>query len=176
MLITALLLLVVLTLLGASSIQNTVLQERMAGNINQRNLAFQAAEASLRDAEAWLADPVARYFLPAAKKSSPGTGDVWEMNAPQANNDFYWWAVVDSAWWANNAKTRKVTSFEGDVATEPRYVIEHRYFRPDELVQGFGPRQGRDYHRVTALGVGKTESARVNLQSQFVRRYEYKVN
>ena len=174
-LITALLLLVVLTLLGTSSIQNTVLQERMAGNVNQRNLAFQAAESSLREAEAWLADPVDRSYLPAAKKSNLGSDDVWAMDAPKAHNDYYWWSVVNSAWWKDSKNSRSVTSFEGDVALKPRYVIEHRYFRPDDLTQGYGPPEGRDYHRITALGVGKSDSAQVTLQSQFVRRYEYKV-
>ncbi|WP_179953215.1 pilus assembly PilX family protein [Desulfobotulus mexicanus] len=50
-LITALVLLVVLTLIGISAMQSSTLQERMAGNMEQRDIAFQMAEAGLREAE-----------------------------------------------------------------------------------------------------------------------------
>lgn len=46
--------LVLLTLIGVSSIQTTTLDEKMAGNARDRNLAFQVAEATLRTGEAWI--------------------------------------------------------------------------------------------------------------------------
>lgn len=51
-LIVALIMLVVITLLGISSIRTVLQEERMAGNTLDRSLAFQAAEAALRDGEA----------------------------------------------------------------------------------------------------------------------------
>lgn len=51
-LIVSLILLVVVTLLGLSGMQNTSLQERMSGNMYDRSVAMQAAEAALRAAEA----------------------------------------------------------------------------------------------------------------------------
>lgn len=50
-LIVALLFTVILTLLGVSAMTTTTLEEKMSGNIRDSNLAFQAAEAALRDAE-----------------------------------------------------------------------------------------------------------------------------
>ncbi len=50
-LVLALILLLVLTLLGLASMQNTQLQERMAGNFADRNNAFQLAELAARTAE-----------------------------------------------------------------------------------------------------------------------------
>ena len=50
-LIISLIMLLLLTLKGASSIQTTSLEEKMAGNLRDLNLAFQAAESALRDAE-----------------------------------------------------------------------------------------------------------------------------
>jgi len=50
-LITALIFLVILAVLGISSMQASTLQERMAGNLRDRNIALQAAELALRDAE-----------------------------------------------------------------------------------------------------------------------------
>lgn len=50
-LIVALVILVALTLVGVTSMQTTTLQERMSGNVRDRNVAFQAAESALRNAE-----------------------------------------------------------------------------------------------------------------------------
>ncbi len=50
-LVVGLIFLLLMTLIGVTAIQTTSLDERMAGNVRDRNLAFQAAEAALRDAE-----------------------------------------------------------------------------------------------------------------------------
>ena len=51
-LVISLIMLVLLTLLGVTAMQTTSLEEKMAGNSKDRNIAFQAAEAALRDSEA----------------------------------------------------------------------------------------------------------------------------
>lgn len=57
-LIVALILLVVATLTGMAGIRSATLQEKMSGNMYDRALAMQAAEAALRAAEALIAaDP-----------------------------------------------------------------------------------------------------------------------
>ena len=48
----ALMFLLVLAVLGVSALNSTVMQEKMVSNTKDVNLAFQAAEAALRDAEA----------------------------------------------------------------------------------------------------------------------------
>lgn len=176
-LITALLLLMVLTILGTSSIQNTVLQERMAGNLNNRNLAFQASEAALREAEDWLADLAQ---LPLEKHGGLGAEDVWSLDAPDPGDGTrFWWKApeADVDWWQNDGNTREAATFCADldeclVIENPRYLIEHRFFRRDSLVGGFAAPTGKDYHRITTRGVGRSANARVVLQSVFVRRYE----
>ncbi|QJQ94282.1 MULTISPECIES: PilX N-terminal domain-containing pilus assembly protein [Halomonadaceae] len=50
-LIIAMVFMLLLTMLGLSAMQNTTLQERMAGNQRDHGMAFQAAEAGLREAE-----------------------------------------------------------------------------------------------------------------------------
>lgn len=47
-LLVSLVFLLLLTLLGISSMQNATLQEKMAGSVMVRNVSFQAAEAQLR--------------------------------------------------------------------------------------------------------------------------------
>jgi len=51
-LITALIFLVVLTILGLAAMRSTTMQERMSGNLRDQSVALQAAEAALRDARA----------------------------------------------------------------------------------------------------------------------------
>ncbi|QEW08450.1 hypothetical protein F5I99_01405 [Nitrincola iocasae] len=55
-LIVSLLFLLILTILGVAGIQTTSMQERMSGNMRDRNMAFQAAEAALRGGEDYVRD------------------------------------------------------------------------------------------------------------------------
>lgn len=50
-LLVSLVFLLLITLIGVSSMENAVLQEKMAGSIKLRNQSFQAAEAALRIGE-----------------------------------------------------------------------------------------------------------------------------
>jgi Tfp pilus assembly protein PilX len=56
-LVVALILLVVMTLLGLGAMRSVTLEEKMAANTFDRSLSFQAAEASLREAESLLDTP-----------------------------------------------------------------------------------------------------------------------
>jgi type IV pilus assembly protein PilX len=51
-LVVVLILLLITTLLGLASLRGTLLEERMSANLYDRGLAFQAAEAALRQGEA----------------------------------------------------------------------------------------------------------------------------
>lgn len=53
-LVVALIFLLVMTTLILASIRGTVMQERMTSNLYDRSLAFQAAEAALREGERWV--------------------------------------------------------------------------------------------------------------------------
>jgi type IV pilus assembly protein PilX len=50
-LVVVLILLLITTLLGLASLRGTLLEERMSANLYDRGLAFQAAEAALREGE-----------------------------------------------------------------------------------------------------------------------------
>ncbi len=50
-LIVALLMLLLLTIIGISSMRGSTMQERMAGNMRDQSIAFQASETSLRRGE-----------------------------------------------------------------------------------------------------------------------------
>jgi len=60
-LIISLVFLLLLTVLGLSSMQSSTLQEKMAGNAAEKNRAFQLAEAALRAGELSVHDHGATY-------------------------------------------------------------------------------------------------------------------
>lgn len=84
-LVVVLLLLLLVTLLGLAAMRGTWLQERMSGNLRARSMAFQSAEAILREAEAYAANQ--RPVMPAAGGGCSaglcgmpvnGTASAWE--------------------------------------------------------------------------------------------------
>lgn len=56
-LLMALVFLLILTVAGVSAMRLANVEERMTSNFTERNIAFQAAEAALVEAEAWLSKP-----------------------------------------------------------------------------------------------------------------------
>ncbi len=53
-LMVSLIFLIVLTVVGVAAMQNTSLEEKMSGNVKDRNLAFQNAESGIREAEEYI--------------------------------------------------------------------------------------------------------------------------
>lgn len=74
-LIIALVFLLVMTLVGVAAMRDTTQQESMAGNVRERNLAFQAAEAGLRSAEQFLSTN-----SPAMSVFAANTKGLYEFN------------------------------------------------------------------------------------------------
>src|SRR3989339_13461 len=62
-LVIGLIILVLVTLLGVTAMRTTSLEERMAGQSRDSGLAFQAAEAALRQAELYLNGAVVGPFV-----------------------------------------------------------------------------------------------------------------
>lgn len=152
-LVVALVFLLIMTVLGVTSMSSTTLQERMAGNLRDNNLAFQAAESALRDGE----DVLQNATLPVFNGSN-GLLPVQE----QGGQAHFW-----STWsWGDNSQP-------GDAVagvTTPRFVIEELPPLPAEggsLRFGALPEVG--FYRVTARGTGGTDDAVVILQTTYRR-------
>jgi type IV pilus assembly protein PilX len=162
-LVVSLLILLVLTVLGLASMQMTRLEERMAGNSRDVNLAFQGAEAGLRDAEESLRILTAR---PTTCVATPC--NVWRKDfLPPDLRD------QTSAWWTTNANeygvagTQEVT----EVTRDPLIVVEDLGFVPDSLAVGHGPPEGRNFYKITADSTGASDTAEAVLESTYTRRY-----
>ena len=117
-LILSLVILSVLTLIGVSSMSSSSLQEKMAGNFRDRELAFQAAEAALADGERFALNNI---NTPGAFSDDGTDGLYTTYNGPTSNNAFDY-----STWWtATKSKIFTGTAI-AEVRTQPRFIIEYR--------------------------------------------------
>ncbi len=164
-LIVSLLLLLIMTLIGVTAMSTTSLEEKMAGNMRDKSVALQAGEAALEDGEAWLAVLGAKPAEVTTCGSPPC--DVWDLNVlPDLSSQPH-------SWWLSNAREygSSGTNDIGDVATDPRYIVEAQSYVRDNLDSGQNPPTGRSFYRVTARGTGGSDDAQVILQTTFVKRF-----
>ena len=145
-----------------------VTEERMAGNMQDYNQAFEAAEVAMEDAEAWLA---AQVDLPTA--STSGAADVWTEDGPDPDSDAVsWWDERDADWWEDNAESSDGLD---QVSAQPQFVIEEYFVSTTGQSLNFGTNeqvQTRVLHRVTARGTGGSGDSEVMLQSTYIRPYD----
>ena len=163
-LIIALVLLLVLTILGTAGLQDTTMEERMAGNFRDFSIAFDAAESALRTGEEAIAN--ATVFGAMAFDGSDGT---FEVTATSQS--------VDPATASNYSLSvpSGVLTYSGDLLVNalPEYYVEQLPeidLPGSDLTVGFQDQAPRvRYYRVTAKGVGRSPNAEVTLQSTYFR-------
>lgn len=148
-LIVALLLMVVITLLALAGARNTILQERMAGNMHDRNMAFQAAEAGLRAGER----EIQRNTVPSAIDPQSGPADFW-VDYFDENQDA---ASMGQAGFAEEGY-----SLSGD----PQFVIEELAPQPSLIADDS---DARPIYRITTRARGGRPETIVILQSAYTR-------
>jgi type IV pilus assembly protein PilX len=163
---TALLFLLVLTLLGVTALRTTSLEEKMAHNIKDKNLSFQAAESALAKVEYWLSTRQA-YPLP-----NPTNGlypQDYSGNAPA-------WQTVD--WQGSSGLQVYPHMPDGTtlgtnldfIYAQPRYLVEEVGISCGKSLK-CGTSAGRRYinYRVTARASGGTGAAVSQLQTTYNR-------
>lgn len=86
-LIVALIMLLLLTIIGLSSMRGTSLQESMAGNMRDANLALQASEAALRKGEETVTDKFLKGTL-TTLEAAPQTGTYTGFSGAAKTPDY----------------------------------------------------------------------------------------
>lgn len=182
----SLVVLIVITLLGMSSIQTTTLQQKMTANQQLSAFAFQGAEAALTDAERQLETashdrPYIRTITDQKGKGSGGKKDlkVWEKNKPKTDKgSAAWWYTVDDAWWSQSNKRTVVYSYPVPMIglnQQPLYLIESLVRWPPVNYYGwedYPPQEDiYDYHRITARATAGNKEAYIMLQSTHKWQY-----
>ncbi|MEI6334685.1 MAG: PilX N-terminal domain-containing pilus assembly protein [Methylococcaceae bacterium] len=152
-LIISLIMLLLLTIIGTSSIQTTSLEEKMAGNLRDRNLAFQAAESGLRAGEAFLTQATLPSF------TSAGTGGLYNETGitPLQNDD----------WSTFNTITYSTATLINTVSP-PLYVIQRLKNIGSSSLDAANYNESELY-QITARGVGSSSNAVVVLQAMYKR-------
>jgi type IV pilus assembly protein PilX len=169
-LITGLIFLVVMSLIGVSMMKATRLETMMAGGTREAGIAFQAAEAALRDGEDWI-------------ESTTSVSDVQgvegALTQSQVEPDFF-----ASSTWSDGASdssplAQDYPELEGE--TQPRRIVKHLgdFLGDSEARQAIavgGYAQGEtnaavSVFRITAWGTSRDGSAETLLQSHYGKRY-----
>ncbi len=160
-LVAGLIFLLVLTLIGVSSMSSTAMTEKMTQNFRDYSSAFEAAESALGDGESWVQKQASAPIPVSSCTTSPCR--VWSYNASA-----FW--TQSSSWWQSNGTPYSSTI--GGVATQPYYYIEQYAFVPYQLSpDAFSKGQGYYYYRVTAIGTGPTTTSRAVVQSIFATQF-----
>jgi type IV pilus assembly protein PilX len=169
-LVVALMFLIVLTMLGLVAVRSSTVQERMAGNDRDRAIAFEAAEAALRDAER---DIQSNITSADAFDSACSAG----LCLPSVVATQNWNGV---SWAGATSRVYGVGSGAGsypvlDVSNPPRYIVE---LLPD-LPAGPGnalnknktsSTGGGTAYRITARGWGRRAGTQVELQTVYFKQ------
>ena len=162
-LIVSLFILLLMTLIGVTSMSTTSLEEKMAGNMRDKNIALQAAESALDDADLWLMTQNTQPFATTSCGTPPC--DVWDHNVLPDPVD------QPQSWWQNTAReygTRGSNEIS-DVNKDPFYVIEKQAEEWDS--PEIGTHSSRIFYRVTARGTGGTDDAQAVLQTTVALRF-----
>lgn len=168
-LITALIFLVILTLIGVSLSNSGTLEERIGRNIRDQDIAYAAAEAALRDAELhiyggyqWPYAPVKLIdFNPNCDNGLCDPVTSSPVNAAQLN--FF----EDSTGFGTKAIGLGHVTGSPEVqhvADQPRYLIE---ILPTKLGPVTGSTTNKIF-RITAQAIGQSSSTRIVLQEIYI--------
>ncbi|HYL88943.1 MAG TPA: PilX N-terminal domain-containing pilus assembly protein [Burkholderiales bacterium] len=189
-LVVALMFLIILTLLGLATMTGTTLEERMAGNSRDYNVALQAAEAALRDAEADLkgtgvsplraitvtafpVDLIGNVTTPSGCQTTGGTTTGLCIIGSETTQ-LYNTSTV--SWSSGSSTTAAYGQFTGassltGVSSQPRYFMELMQFadgRNKDRVSGASGTVDYYYVRITARGWGQGAQTQVTLQEVFI--------
>lgn len=150
-LIIGLIIVLMMTLLGITTLRTTVLQERMAGNERDMNVAFQAAEAALREVIAsntfasQTYDGTQAGYGPQITAFMDGSNPVSEFT--------YWTTVFD--WSSKGLAATKPTG----ASEAPMYYVERTLIPPAYIGAPI-----KHLYKITVRGKGASTRAEAIVQ------------
>ena len=183
-LLVSLVIMLLLTILGVTALNNVTMEERMAGNLRDGDLAFQAAEAALRAGENQLAPLTVEPSVCTDLSSNCSNDKVWAEGVLPSM------VYQDSGWWNTHAQdyinsaggtllTGGDTADTGPhtggsyVAATPQFNIQLQKFVRDSSVIGHSNETTGDiYYLITAHSLGGSEDAESVLQTTFTKRFK----
>jgi type IV pilus assembly protein PilX len=146
----------------------TNLQEKMAGNQKDRNLAFQAAETALVKGEYWIGSQTTMPIFDDSVTTDGLHHPVTSSATPPRWDD-----SANSNVWTGNDNV----PFSGlaKVSSQPKYIIEDLGEIQDKggsLVLPSGYKSaGKNLFRISARGKGGTDASTAMVQSTYEKRF-----
>jgi len=170
-LIISLIMLLLLTLIGTTGMQTSSLEEKMAGNMRDRNLAFQAAESALNAGEAAAKASAATVSCPTVPRVgyySPfdANCDGIKESAPVWDNAAIWQSDITSVPYDSDGNTATFDFMS--LNDNPRYIIEDLGKTCNTNTLPCPLANQKQTYRVTSRAVGGSPDSVVMLQSIFV--------
>ena len=174
--------LVLVTLIGVTAMTTTTLEEKMAGNLKEQNLAFQAAESALRDAKLDIQGLNAAGTVSPTRRNPPISGETGFNDGTDtrpscstlglcatATTSFLNAALNTTSILAQSLTAAPSVQYGtytqalplSDVARQPRYIIEAVNVRPQ------GNTGKLIWYRITARGYGARIESQATLQEVF---------
>ena len=176
-LIMGLVLLMALTIVGVASLSNNTLQSRMAGNLMDSNLAFNAAETAARAVQATL-NPDFDSQDNCAGSTYDGVSNVTcaidEGDASNARADMDWMKNKTDTWWKT---ADSVHNFTGDynakigghdlITSSPKAIVELYASGGGSYESRLSRRTlttGKKFYRVTVRATGASDNSQAVIQ------------
>lgn len=178
----SLIILTLMTVIGITAVKSSVIENRIATNMYDKQMSFEAAEAALRDAEAWL---TAQESSPdtAMAKGATSTVTIWVKGYPtnthagveadkamlKFSDDAIWDIYGEDYGVANNlTESQKMPG----LAADPQFIVEQFTFIPDDLsAETLAAGRGEFYYRITARARGGSSTSETLLQTIYRMRY-----
>ncbi|WP_252176446.1 PilX N-terminal domain-containing pilus assembly protein [Endozoicomonas sp. 4G] len=172
-LLVSLVLLLILTVTGITSIRMTSLEEKMTGNFRNEQLAFHSAEVAVLEAESYVANTVFSLasFNPDCSNGLCFSGSQsTEVGTCKNGTDRPW---EDESVWSSSSKHRTTAIQLDGIAAQAKYIVEFRCYLPRESSGPVpDPASVADwarFYRITVLATGGSTDARVMLQTTYKR-------
>lgn len=182
-LIVSLVLLLVVTLIGVGGMETTAVEEKMSGSYRDHQMGFESAEQALLEGENFVESTVFEF---SDYSSTCANGlcfkGSWDSTNPNAACELDGtgtdvWVKTDSAnIWAS-ANTRTISDELLGINQAPQYIVEFLCHAPTSTSSNLEPyvesngwqAQYGLLFRITALGTGGSNNARVMLQSTYLK-------
>ena len=184
-LVVCLIVLLVMSIIGVTSVSNSTIQQRMAFNLQQQQLAENAAEHALRAAETYISNSIESQADLQAFWQDGNRGSNFFMlvlEGAQQDDPSLIWDFSDVSLW-NSGSGIAAPGLAADVTSQdPRYVIEYVGWSKEPILISGGTgntrqigvpsQQNRSLNfrykfRITAIGWGVDPNAYSILQSTY---------
>ena len=178
-LVVAMILLVVITLVGLAAVSGTIMQQKMSSNFYDRDVAFQAAEAALRQAQVAIGAATASAVAPAGfyDCSPPAPNGTGANNQCQTN------PFNDSNVPASDIYSIPKGTYDAGTmaASQPQYIVQYmgKFALPTPPVRQLSGCSGYlpcnppalvDFYRITARSGPADANGRASVTLQSVYR------